>query len=198
MVDSGPEIEAHHHGHTGHRWLDILLGLSAMVISVASLFLAVHHGHTMEKMVEASTWPYVEISFSNATVDGRPVAKLDVINSGVGPARIETTEMFFQGKPMASRHALVKVLARSDQMNVLSSTVSDRVLRAGDTIPALQTDPGMAASPAYFQHFQENLSLVTSRICYCSVLDQCWLRDSRQPKPEKVKACPKPAVPYES
>jgi hypothetical protein len=197
MVDAGPEIEAHHHGHTGHRWLDIVLGVSAMVISVASLFLAIHHGQTMEKMVEASTWPYVETSFSNATVEGQPRAVLEVINSGVGPARIETAEMFFQGKAMPTRQALVKAMTGSEQMNVINSTVSDRVLRAGDKIPALLTQPDMAASPAFFQHFQENLSQVSSRLCYCSVLDQCWLRDSRQAKPEKVKACPKPAVPYD-
>lgn len=197
MVDAGPEIEAHHHGHTGHRWLDILLGLSAMVISVASLFLAVHHGHTMEKMVEASTWPYVELSFSNAETDGRSVAKLDVINSGVGPARIETAEVFFKGKPVASRRDLVRAMTDSEQMNVITSTISDRVLRAGDTIPALLTRPDMAASPEFFSRFQTSLPEVSARLCYCSVLDQCWLRDSREAKPVKVKECSKPAVPYE-
>ena len=196
-MDTGPEIEAHHHGHTGHRWLDIVLGLSAMIVSVVSLLVALHHGQTMEKMVEASTWPYLELSFSNAEPDGRPRASLEVINSGVGPARIETAEMFFKDKPMASRRALVQAMTGSEQMNVINSTIGDRVLRAGDSIPALLTRPDMAASPAYFSHFQSSLPDVSARLCYCSVLDQCWVRDSRLPKPEKVKTCPKPAVAYE-
>jgi hypothetical protein len=34
------------------------------------------------------------------------------------------------------------------------------------------------------------------RVCYCSVFDDCYLRDIGYREPERVKACPVPAVPY--
>lgn len=44
-----PEVEAHaRHAHTGVRWLDVSLGLSAFAVSLISLVVAIHHGHTMQ------------------------------------------------------------------------------------------------------------------------------------------------------
>lgn len=195
MVDAGPEIEAHHHGHTGHRWLDILLGVCAMVVSVVSLFVALHHGETMEKMVEASTWPYVDFSRSQADADAHPRADLVVTNSGVGPARLETLEIFHKGRPIASQEALIQaVVGRTDQVTIVKSVATDRVLPAGGKIAFLSAVPD--GSPG-FSTLRSGLRDISARVCFCSVLDACWLRDSRQPKPEKVKACPKPALPYE-
>jgi hypothetical protein len=39
----GPEGEHHHHHHTGNRWLDIVIAVSAVIISLISLFLAIQH-----------------------------------------------------------------------------------------------------------------------------------------------------------
>jgi hypothetical protein len=195
MVDAGPEIEAHHHGHTGHRWLDILLGVSAMIVSVVSLVVALHHGETMEKMVEASTWPYVAFTFSNANLDATPRAALTVVNSGVGPARIETVEIFYEGKPMASRQALIAATTGDPALKTLTSTIGDRVLTANQTLDFMSMSPE-TVPPAQFARFRDALPGISARICYCSVLDQCWLRAGRQSKPEKVKVCPKPVVAY--
>jgi hypothetical protein len=50
-----PEAHHAHPGHSGHRWLDIVLAVSAMFVSVVSLFGAVEHGRTMERMAEGNT-----------------------------------------------------------------------------------------------------------------------------------------------
>jgi hypothetical protein len=54
MIDAPEPPHQHHPAHSGHRWLDISLGLSAMFVSVISLVVAVEHGRTMERMVEAN------------------------------------------------------------------------------------------------------------------------------------------------
>jgi hypothetical protein len=61
-----PEVEHHQHHRTGHRWLDITLAVSAVFISLMSLFLAIQHGRVMERMVEASTWAFVVPDFSDS------------------------------------------------------------------------------------------------------------------------------------
>jgi hypothetical protein len=50
-----PEGPHHHASHTGHRWFDIALGLTAMFVSVVTLIVAIEHGRTMERMADANT-----------------------------------------------------------------------------------------------------------------------------------------------
>jgi hypothetical protein len=69
-----PEAPHHHASHTGHRWLDITLGLSAMFVSVVTLFVAIEHGRTMERMaeanrqmVEANSWQFIDFTTLNVS-----------------------------------------------------------------------------------------------------------------------------------
>ena len=197
-MDSGPEVETHHHHHTGHRWLDITLALSAMVISAVSLFVAVHHGQTMEKMVEADTWPYVDFGRSTITPDNKPAAILILENNGVGPARIETFEVRYNGKPVTDKLAFIKEASGNEAIavNAVTSSVTDRVIKAGSTIEFLKVLPPETESPA-FTHYRQALNHVSATICYCSALDECWVRDSEQSKPQHVAQCPKSTAPYE-
>src|SRR4051794_39094352 len=121
MVDAPEPPHQHHPAHTGHRWLDILVALSAMFVSVVSLGLAIEHGRTMERMaaanermveangrmVQASSWPFVEFSTHNVDERGSPNVRLVLTNEGIGPARIETFELWWKGQPMASSEALL-------------------------------------------------------------------------------------------
>ncbi|MEO7679987.1 MAG: hypothetical protein ABIS14_04755, partial [Sphingomonas sp.] len=96
-MDSGPEIEPHIHHHTGHRWLDITLGVSAIAISLFSAIMTIGHGRAMERMVDqnarmvqASTWPYLTMAVSNSDLKGQPLYEAALENNGVGPARIRS------------------------------------------------------------------------------------------------------------
>ncbi len=48
-----PESEhGHHHHHgTGVKWLDLIVAVSAIFMSVVSLVVSIKHGKTMEEMV---------------------------------------------------------------------------------------------------------------------------------------------------
>jgi hypothetical protein len=92
---------------TGHRWVDLSAAVCALVISLTSLWVAVRHGHTMERMadanarlVSANSYPLLQHYQSNAAdlrapdyTGGMRVASLNVTNSGVGPAKVETLEV---------------------------------------------------------------------------------------------------------
>ena len=79
----GPDVEHHHHHDTGHRWLDITLGVSAVFISLMSLLLAIQHGRAMEKMVQANTWAFVMVEHDTSYPDGSPHFSMWVVNNGV-------------------------------------------------------------------------------------------------------------------
>jgi len=99
-MDVEPGHHAHPHG-TGHRWLDLSLAASAMCVSLVSLVVAIHHGRTMERMAEANarlvaanSWPFLGYSTGNVGPDGRNKIDLKVVNDGVGPAKIESFEIW--------------------------------------------------------------------------------------------------------
>jgi hypothetical protein len=68
------------------RWLELVIAVTALVTSISSIAIAVHHGKIMEKLVQANSVPYMQGGFSNVTPEGHHVLSLDLLNRGVGPA----------------------------------------------------------------------------------------------------------------
>jgi hypothetical protein len=82
-----------------------------------------------------------------------------------------------------------------------------RILRAGEheDFYSMLSGPG---NKELFLKLNAERSKITTRVCYCSVFDQCWVHVSglalfrQDPKkiihPDLVDSCVAPAVPYES
>jgi hypothetical protein len=52
-----------HHGGALPRWLDLVIAITALITSVSSIVIAIHHGRTMEKLVQANSFPYLQGRF---------------------------------------------------------------------------------------------------------------------------------------
>ncbi len=194
-----PKSHVHPH-HTGHRWVDYIIAGSALLVSVISLFLAIGHGRTMEKLVAANSWPNVE-----AVVSLRPDADgaafgVGFRNSGVGPALVQSVEVWDGARPVASIKALLKTVADaggtgSRPLDYLMSDVTGSVVASRETAKLLDVVlpkvPVVTLVPLSAR--------LRVRVCYCSVFDDCYIRDTATPRarPEAVKACPVPAVAFD-
>jgi hypothetical protein len=195
----GPDVEHHHHHETGHRWLDITLAVSAVFISLISLLLALQHGRAMEKMVEVSSWPYVSIDHSTLTSDGRPRISMEIMNNGVGPAMVESVEVFYRDVPQTDPRALIRAMLKvtdpARRLDVAQSDVIDSVLpaRGARVLFDVMLD---RFTPDEYQTMRHESDALTFRVCYCSVFEECSVLDGRKevPRPEHVKACPVPKV----
>jgi hypothetical protein len=200
MGAPGPDVEHHHH-HTGHRWLDVILGVSAIFISLMSLLLALQHGRAMEKMVEMSSWPYVRLQYSNARPDGTPAFSLAIVNNGVGPAKIESIEVFFDGVPQPSPSALLRAMAKIADANrrvgKITSDVIGTVIPARERLVLLDVLPDQL-SPQEYETIHRDSVKLNARVCYCSVFDECSVMDEHKSKAERVKACPVPEVMFKN
>ena len=212
-----PEAPHQHAPHTGHRWFDIALGVSAMFISVITLVVAIEHGRTMERMadanmrmVQANSWPFVELSSHNLNDKGVGEVRLVLTNEGVGPARIETFELWWREKPMSSPSALLNACCapangkKDDSLTTLG-LAAPRILRAGEHVDFLSVSPTGGGHEA-FDKLNTERDYIRTRVCYCSVFDECWVKEggdalllkgeSKLVHPDPVKACPRPPVPY--
>lgn len=200
-VGPGPETEHHHHHHTGHKWLDVVLAVSAVFISLMSLFLAIQHGRVMERMVEANTWPYVMVIYSTANRDGTPHTTIQIENKGVGPAKIESLELFYnqvaQPNPQALLKAMLKPVDPGHHFPVLQSDVIDLVLAAREEIPFVDIHPENF-TPAEYATLRQEVPKVHFRVCYCSVFDECSVLDTQvvPTRAVAVKSCPVPKVQF--
>lgn len=205
------EEHAHHgHGHgTGIRWLDLIVTISVVAISVISLVVSINHGRTMEslvetnrKMVEASTFPYIEAGSANIDpATNRPMVGWVIDNAGLGPALIDWVQVEYDGHPMPTPGALLRACCEASRGNVEGftySTPSGRVLPAKQTIKAFWfPQPRQAAERDLFDRFAAAQSKISASACYCSILDQCWITHFDGARPAPVKMCQRSnVVPY--
>jgi hypothetical protein len=206
------EHESHHHHHphgTGMRWLDITLGVAATIVSLVSLWLGLHSAHSMEKLVAANSYPYVELMRSATgttqlpgTDRQRKVVEYMLDNNGVGPARIEWVQFSFKGKPVANLSELIDACCRKElEIDKHISGMNRRVGIAGalirpGTSVAMFTWTEQPQPSAAFDALHRQMKDIDYKTCYCSVFDECYTRAYGEEKPHAVKQCPAPAVEF--
>jgi len=202
-----PEHETPHVAHsTGHRWLDLTLALCAMFVSIVSLMVAVHHGRAMDRLVAANSWPFLMYGTSNTDPQGNRRITLNVENDGVGPARVQTFEVWWQGQPVSTAPELLQRCCTTDaktpidsatarSLHVVIGQIASRVMRAGDTEAFLSLELKDANAEIWHRLDVARLQLKL-RACYCSVFDECWETDLEQTSAKRVASCPAPKVPF--
>ncbi|HEU4626244.1 MAG TPA: hypothetical protein VFS52_15850 [Steroidobacteraceae bacterium] len=183
---------------TGHRFLDLTIAFSAILISLISLGVAVHHGHVQQRLVAANSWPFLRFDFDNSRLaGGGQSVTYSIINSGVGPAVLKSFIVEYEGKRM---HGFVELLqaccGMSRDMDInglltvgfLGESRPVGVIRASDRVTLFR-----------FFRTPENVALldgiaaardrVKFRACYCSIVGECWVSDLRSLDPQPVAAC---------
>jgi hypothetical protein len=192
------DIHAHAH-KTGHRWVDMAIAISAITISVISLFVAIEHGKTEEKLVAANSWPFVIFQSSeNGLVSGSRILDLRLQNSGVGPARVQYVKVMLDGRPVHDHSELLArccgvaptSLEQQVRLGLVSQNEAIGVLPARDGVDLLawRERPGAEAVWAELNTTRHRLRF---KACYCSVLDECWVSDlTPTARPQRVGQCP--------
>lgn len=175
---------------------ELVVGASAIMLSVVSLFVAISANRTQERMLAASVWPSMIFGSSNISRDdGSPEIALDLLNRGTGPARIRWVELAHRGKPMATAGDLLQACcggmpkSRGDVHPIIGSGIQRRVFGAEEWVSFLRM-PLARVPQETFDAFDRERHQVRLRACYCSVLDDCWLLDSELEEPRAVSACP--------
>jgi hypothetical protein len=189
----------------------MVVAFSALLISTVSIFVAQQSNQSMERLVRAGSWPFLQLASGNASDDGARELAFGVENVGTGPARVYTYTVEVDGETLPSTgHMLTNVLraccdeafraavAESSEIEVfgseMSSPVAQRFLAPNAAIIAMRwprTEQNAAVWAALDQARQRG-RIVTS-ICYCSVFDECWVARSNAFPPEEITSCEQPA-----
>ncbi len=194
-----PEV---HHPHVHHRgglprWLELVIALTALVTSVSSIVIAMHHGEVMEKLVQANSLPFMQGGFSDATEQGEEILSLDLFNRGVGPAYQQSLRLSVDGKTVKSVRDLVAAAIGPEltaeaarKLDSLQNRVPKRYIPAGQQqfVFRIRKTPENAV---YWDHLQGTQTSWNVEFCYCSVFDECWRVPGKWEQPVKAAACPR-------
>jgi hypothetical protein len=194
-VEVGPDDVTARPRHTGQRWFDLIMAVTAILISSVSLIVAIDHGRTERQLVQANSWPSIQ---ENTNINDR-VISISIVNDGIGPAKMESFEMFYQGKLVTNPTMLLRMCCDlpTDAHQLIGQYVggfdignpNQQVLRAGDTIRVLVLQNDLP--PRHLiQKLAQHLSDISFRGCYCSVFDECWTGNLNSLETQRVKSCP--------
>lgn len=176
---------------TGQFALDVIIALAAIIVSGASLWVALRADQTQEQLLKASVWPYVQYDTSDADAVGGKRITFEVRNAGVGPALVRTVAVSYNGHYYATVRELMmaccKVVAHR---HMFTSTLHDTVIMAHDTVPFITVLPAKIDAASYSRIVAGRFQ-IKMQMCYCSVLGDCWFFDTLAGNlPTEVRKCP--------
>ena len=162
------------------RQPETLIALSAVLLSVCGLGIALYEASLIRAAQRASVWPHVEVAAS--LTDGR--VTLWTQNTGVGPARIEAAALSFQDESLPTWSSMLsRVGVPDDSLAYYKSLLNGRVLPAASEKEAIFEVTSSSAAAAFTEAVASAVwdGSIDVEVCYCSVYDECWttsLRDT--------------------
>jgi len=203
------------------HWAESALAIGAIMIAAVSLWVAYDTERTNrelvaseQQLVAANSWPFAQFAENDSTPGGAAGMSLMLINSGIGPAKIETFEVRWRGQAQSGPQALLRACCSAVGLsadhpvnlqwlldNLQVSATSGVVLRPGQTLPFLGLLQGSASQANWDALRAALLDNLSVQFCYCSAFDICWLTkhdfgESRNLNPPQVAVCPQPRVSY--
>jgi hypothetical protein len=199
---------------TGQHTLDMVTSVCALMISAISIFMAWDNGNDMQKLVHANSWPALQLGSGNG--DDAEALKLtfSVQNAGVGPARVHSFGFLVGGVPVEAEWSIPNV-ARACCEKEFNEAVArfggdvERAIGRYPSEPVGRTflSPGQKVTVVHWPRTPDNAKLwdavdharwredrrLTTRACYCSVFDECWIAESDKFPPRKVPSCHDPS-----
>jgi hypothetical protein len=178
------------------RWLELVIAVTALVTSLSSIAIAVHHSHIMAMLVEANSIPYMQGGFSDVTPEGQQVLSLDLLNRGVGPAHERSLRVKVGNTYVRTVRELISVslgpeqAAKSqDVLHVIWNRVATRFIPGGQSQFVFRI-PKTADNAQYWDRLAKDASARWDiEYCYCSVFEQCWQVRGVWQEPEPIKQC---------
>ena len=129
------------------RYINVLASLLAVFVSLLSLWLAWSANRTQERMLAASSWPYLRFGHGNFDVDtGLKTITIGIGNGGSGPAVLHWVQISRNGTAYGDAYTMLRDccgLAAGSCSN--SSTARTR---PRSSMPSTRPDGRCASTPA--------------------------------------------------
>ena len=183
--------------------LEVTAATTAIIVSIAALFVAWDQSQVMRAQQHAAVWPMINATVTLDNSEDEHFLSLDIQNVGVGPALIKHSEVRVNGTPIKTFEQFdQRVLGPiSNQNRTIQASSLSGILGNGEKRAALkiswqkneQTSSKFAEITMSF--LVEDGTDINMEICYCSVFDKCWMTNNVQiAEPHPVEECPEMVV----
>lgn len=196
-----PETAHHAERHKSHiPWFDICMAVAVLVVSLGSLYVALHTGHTMEalvqqnqRLVRAQSTPILQYSHGN-NIDGERALYFQIKNVGTGPGRIAWARITHAGKTYDTWRDFA--FASVEGLTFLpfdTAPIAPTVLSAGEERMFMRwAKDDNALSSRAWDRVERSRFEAQAEACYCSVFDECWISNMNADVPRPVESCENP------
>ena len=165
--------------------VDILIAVCALLMSTLATAASWWQSRVVATQLSSQVWPYVAIS----TTAGPNGLELAMSNDGLGPAVIRSLQLAVDGKPYPTFVAAERALlgpAAPQPRGSFASIGEGSVIRIGGVVTLLKIQ-----NPELVRAILPQANRIDLRVCYCSILGDCWLRSTKaSSEPQRVNACP--------
>src|SRR5215469_6715449 len=90
------------------HWAESILAVGAVIIAAVSLWVAFDSERTNRELVASASWPFVQFYNDRTVGAAPPVLTFLLSNEGIGPAKLESFELFWKGRPQRSPWRLLQ------------------------------------------------------------------------------------------
>jgi hypothetical protein len=176
------------------RYINVLASLLAVFVSLVSLWLAYSSNRTQERMLAASSWPYLRFGHGNLDREtGDPAIGFSIGNGGSGPAVLHWVQLSRNGVAYDDAYVMLRDCCGLGEQQMLPT----------QTTGATDVPLPPASEREFFRlsHRDEHAAIFDALnkarwdmrfdACYCSIIGECWLIEA-DTSPEPIEACPAP------
>ena len=193
---------------------DLFIAVTALLVSTIAAAASVYQTHVIAEQTQiineqfgATTWPY--LGFNSTYSPNELIVELK--NVGLGPAILRTVNITRDGKtvPPGPGHSALNAALDPEIQAAISDadrsakrqhltkrasiTTSIASISNGDVIPAGEKVQLIRAEgQIVVKRFVAARPRIGINICYCSLLNRCWLKryDLEESPPREVQECP--------
>jgi hypothetical protein len=173
--------------------IELLIATLALLASAAASIATVVQTSVVGRQLSASVWPYLTVENTVSPAEG----SIAVINEGLGPAIVEDATLTVGGKRYTGWNPALRALFAAVHPGISRLRYSGTeygfgygsVVRAGESVRLID----IRSSVLFSRPIPDSARPVLA-ICYCSILQQCWITDEASTgQPRSVRACDKEA-----
>jgi hypothetical protein len=182
-----------HGGSSLPRWLEWTTALSALVISVCSIGVALYNANIESRLLKANSYPYLVGVASDSTEEGKDQISIDLYNNGVGPADEQSLTLKVRGRYVTSLRDLYAAAvgpqdaaAAAAALHFTRNNLRTRFVAAHGSQFVFRI-PKTDDNAVYWEKLDASQSSWLITYCYCSVFQECWKVTGEDHSP--VKAC---------
>jgi hypothetical protein len=193
-------------GITSQR-LNFIIALCAILISAASFYATYLQANAAERQVKAMTLPLIQFTSGNWDIEQNERAIiLGLQNAGVGPAIIKTATYKYNGdtfnnyleflkaccESSLKKFKQIKLIKKEQELlidgKLITSSLQNHIILGQSKYTFLRLSSG-GDTNAFLDKLDEERSHLSLEICYCSLLDECYITEKNGVF-DKVEQCP--------